>query len=109
MSQGSLHVQQLDLADLSSVNAAVERLKLEKSIDMLILNAGVAAVPLSYTKDNFEMQVGTNHFGHFVLVAGLLEKLKQQVGHLQDTFSYGACRHCVASLQHIQKLSKIQL
>lgn len=81
ISQGSLHVQQLDLADLNSVNAAVKQLQLEKSIDMLILNAGVAAVPLSYTKDNFEMQVGTNHFGHFVLVAGLLDKLKQQVWH----------------------------
>ena len=77
--QGSLQVQQLDLADLSSVNALVKQLQLEKSIDMLILNAGVAAVPLSYTKDNFEMQVGTNHFGHFVMVAGLLDKLKQQV------------------------------
>ncbi|KAL3151249.1 hypothetical protein ABBQ38_013088 [Trebouxia sp. C0009 RCD-2024] len=76
--KGSLHVQQLDLADLSSVKALVKQLQLEDSIDMLILNAGVAAVPLSYTKDNFEIQIGTNHFGHFALVAGLMDKLKQQ-------------------------------
>ncbi len=44
-----------------------------------MLNAGVAGVPLTYTKDNFELQVGTNHFGHFVLVQSLLDKLQQQV------------------------------
>ena len=44
-----------------------------------MLNAGVLGVPLSYTKDNFELQVGTNQFGHFVLVQSLLDKLQQQV------------------------------
>ena len=73
-------MQQLDLADLSSVHGLAKKLQGEPSLDMLILNAGVAALPLSYTKDNFEMQVGTNHFGHFVLVTDLLDKLKQQVG-----------------------------
>lgn len=104
MSQGSLQVQQLDLADLSSVKALVKQLQLEDNIDMLILNAGVAAVPLSYTKDNFEMQVGTNHFGHFALVAGLLDKLKQQVCYWQGRSS------CNVSNQHrfIATLSKMQ-
>jgi len=74
-----LEVQQLDLADLSSVRRFAEHLQSESKIDMLILNAGVAGMPLTYTKDNFEMQVGTNHFGHFVLVESLLDKLKQQV------------------------------
>lgn len=68
---------------------------------MLILNAGVAAVLQSYTKDNFEMQVGTNHFGHFVLVAGLLDKLKQQVGHLQDKSCQSAYTCCDAYAQAI--------
>ncbi len=74
-----MEVQQLDLADLSSVRRFAEHLQSESKIDMLILNAGVAGMPLTYTKDNFEMQVGTNHFGHFVLVESLLDKLKQQV------------------------------
>ena len=77
--QGAVEVQQLDLADLSSVNTLASRLQSEAKIDMLILNAGVAWGPLRYTKDNFEMQVGTNHFGHFALVQSLLPKLKQQV------------------------------
>lgn len=77
--QGVVEVQQLDLADLSSVKRFAHSLQSEASLDMLILNAGVAGPPLLYTKDNFELQVGTNHFGHFVLVECLLGKLKQQV------------------------------
>ena len=74
-----MEVQQLDLADLSNVTSFANNLQSEPKIDMLILNAGVAGLPLTYTKDNFEMAVGTNHFGHFVLVKSLLEKLKKQV------------------------------
>lgn len=76
--KGEVEVQQLDLADLSNVRGFAEKLQSEPKIDMLILNAGVAGLPLTYTKDNFEMQVGTNHFGHFVLVQSLLDKLKKQ-------------------------------
>ena len=79
MHQGILEVQQLNLADLSSVRNFAKNLRTEPKIDMLVLNAGVASTPLTYTKDNFELQIGTNHFGHFVLVESLLDKLKQQV------------------------------
>lgn len=61
-------------------------------IDMLILNAGVAGLPLTYTKDNFEIHVGTNHFGHVVLVESLLDKLKQQV-------SLSILRECKPSIE----------
>jgi len=77
--QGDVEVQQLDLADLDNVRSFANNLQTEPKIDMLILNAGVAGLPLMYTKDNFEMQVGTNDFGHFVLVQSLLDKLKKQV------------------------------
>lgn len=79
MIQAPLEVQQLDLADLSSVTSFADKLQSERKIDMLLLNAGVAGTPQSYTKDNFELVVGTNHFGHFVLVQALLDKLKHQV------------------------------
>ena len=85
--QGAVEAQQLDLADLSSVRRFADILQAEPTIDMLILNAGVAGTPQTYTKDNFELQVGTNHFGHFVLVDSLLQKLKQQVSSFL-TFSY---------------------
>ena len=61
----------LDLADLSSVKSFAK--EFTKPVDVLILNAGVMATPFSLTKDNFEMQFGTNHLGHFAL-AGLLQK-----------------------------------
>jgi NAD(P)-dependent dehydrogenase (short-subunit alcohol dehydrogenase family) len=41
-------------------------------IDLLINNAGVMACPLMHTADGFEMQLGTNHLGHFALTAELL-------------------------------------
>jgi NAD(P)-dependent dehydrogenase (short-subunit alcohol dehydrogenase family) len=61
----------LDLADLSSVKNFVK--EFTSSIDVLILNAGVMATPFALTKDRFELQVGTNHLGHFALT-GLLQK-----------------------------------
>jgi NAD(P)-dependent dehydrogenase (short-subunit alcohol dehydrogenase family) len=77
--KGSIHVEQLDLADLASVHAFTKRLRDKNTrIDKLILNAGVMACPLMYTKDGFEMQIGTNNHGHFALVQDLLPHLKSQ-------------------------------
>lgn len=77
--QGPVEVAQLDLADLASVHQLAKQLSSEPSLDFLFLNAGVMACPQSYTKNGFEMQVGTNHFGHFELTRLLMDKLKQQV------------------------------
>lgn len=54
---------QLDLADLASVAKVSAQLAAEARLDLIVLNAGVMACPQSYTKDGFEMQIGTNHFG----------------------------------------------
>jgi NAD(P)-dependent dehydrogenase (short-subunit alcohol dehydrogenase family) len=67
----------LDLADLSSVrNFAKE---FTSPMDVLILNAGVMATPFSLTKDKFEMQIGTNHLGHFALTGLLQKQIKERV------------------------------
>ena len=58
--------EMLDLSSLSSVRAFVDRWD-RKPLHILINNAGVMACPLSYTQDGFEMQIGTNHFGHYLL------------------------------------------
>lgn len=67
----------LDLADLTSVRSAAEQLLAQTSrLDLLINNAGVMALPERRTADGFEMQIGTNHFGHFALTAQLLDALE---------------------------------
>jgi len=67
-----LQVHALDLADLSSVRAFADRLGAETDrVDVLLNNAGVMAVPRRTTADGFELQLGTNHLGHFALTAHL--------------------------------------
>ena len=66
----------LDLSDLDSVrNAAVLAADRLPRIDLLINNAGVMATPLQRTKQGFELQLGTNHLGHFVWTNALLPQL----------------------------------
>ncbi|UYP19659.1 oxidoreductase [Rhodococcus sp. Z13] len=73
-------VRALDLADLASVRAFAEGVRAEhERIDVLVNNAGVMAVPLRRTADGFEMQIGTNHFGHFALTALLLDRITDRV------------------------------
>src|SRR5580700_834826 len=66
---GSFGLVELDLASLASVRSCADQL-LRKGdpFDVIIANAGVMATPFTYTTDRFEMQFGTNHLGHFVLV-----------------------------------------
>ena len=67
----------LDLADLGEVKAFTQNLPLER-VDILINNAGVMDLPkLTLTPNGLESQVGINHFGHFALTVGLLDKLKK--------------------------------
>jgi NAD(P)-dependent dehydrogenase (short-subunit alcohol dehydrogenase family) len=76
--QGKVTVQHLDLADLSSVARFAEGFLAEnQKLDILVNNAGVMAIPYRQTADGFEMQIGTNHFGHFALTARLFDLLKK--------------------------------
>ncbi|MEY3019631.1 MAG: hypothetical protein RLZZ272_615 [Actinomycetota bacterium] len=66
----------LDLAALSSVATAVERVRAEHgALDLLVANAGVMATPYVRTVDGFELQLAVDHLGHQALVAGLLPEL----------------------------------
>jgi NAD(P)-dependent dehydrogenase (short-subunit alcohol dehydrogenase family) len=49
------------------------------SVDVLVNNAGIMAVPFARTTDGFESQLGTNHLGHFALTNLLLPKLTDRV------------------------------
>ena len=69
-------VQPLDLASLESIRAAAGELRARHPrIDLLINNAGVMFPPKQTTVDGFELQLGTNHLGHFALTGLLLEQM----------------------------------
>jgi NAD(P)-dependent dehydrogenase (short-subunit alcohol dehydrogenase family) len=73
--------QHLDLANLASVADFAQRMHTRPSLDLLINNAGVMALPRRQTTaDGFEMQFGTNHLGHFALTARLLPLLRRASG-----------------------------
>jgi NAD(P)-dependent dehydrogenase (short-subunit alcohol dehydrogenase family) len=76
-----VEVDELDLADLSSVRAFAERfLASERSIDMLILNAGIMACPETRVGPGWEAQFATNHLGHFALTNLLWSALVNEGG-----------------------------
>lgn len=74
---GQVSVRSLDLTDLRSVHAFVEGAS--GPIDILVANAGVMAVPEQRTTDGFEMQIGTNHLGHFALANLLLPLVSDRI------------------------------
>ncbi len=74
-SPGAVVVRQLDLADLSSIRRFAEEAAGDGALSGVVANAAVMACPLSFTADGLELQMGTNHFGHALLVSLLLPLL----------------------------------
>ena len=89
---GDVSVRRLDLADLASVRAFAE--DVTETIDVLINNAGLMIPPLGRTADDFELQFGTNHLGHFALTNLLLPRIRGRVvtvssnGHRAGTLDF---------------------
>jgi len=72
-SAASIEVMALDLSSLASVRAFADAfLGRHRALHVLCNNAGVMALPFRRTADGFEMQLGTNHLGHFALTGLLL-------------------------------------
>lgn len=71
--KGHTSLAALDLSDLDSVAAFASSFASKHSrLDLLVNNAGVMVPPLGRTRQGFELQIGTNHLGHFALAGRLL-------------------------------------
>jgi NAD(P)-dependent dehydrogenase (short-subunit alcohol dehydrogenase family) len=78
---GAVATVRLDLASLASVRkAAAELTERYPRLDLLINNAGVMTPPYGRTEDGFEMQIGTNHLGHFAFTGLVLDLLLEVPG-----------------------------
>jgi NAD(P)-dependent dehydrogenase (short-subunit alcohol dehydrogenase family) len=76
LQRSSLQLLELDLADLASVHQAADEVLTDHArLDLLVNNAGVMGTPYSQTPDGLELQMATNHFGHFALTGLLLNRL----------------------------------
>jgi len=80
----TVEVRALDLANLTSVREFAA--SIDEPVDVLVNNAGVMAVPLRRTVDGFEMQIGTNHLGHFALTGLLLDRIRARVVTVSSSF-----------------------
>jgi NAD(P)-dependent dehydrogenase (short-subunit alcohol dehydrogenase family) len=87
-------LRDLDLSSLESVAALGETLRAEdRPIHVLINNAGVMTPPdRQATADGFELQLGTNHLGHFALVGRLLPLLRAGRARVTSQVSIAARR-----------------
>ncbi|HHO50374.1 MAG TPA: SDR family oxidoreductase [Deltaproteobacteria bacterium] len=67
-----------ELSEAASVRAAVSQIQaLDRSLDGIIANAGIMALPELRQRHGLELQLLTNHVGHFILVTGLLDRLSE--------------------------------
>jgi NAD(P)-dependent dehydrogenase (short-subunit alcohol dehydrogenase family) len=80
---GETEVRRLDLASLDSIRAFAA--DWDGDVSLLVNNAGVMAPPLSRTADGFELQIGTNHLGHFALTNLLLGHVTGRVVTVSST------------------------
>ena len=91
--KASVEVMELDVSRLASVRAFAETFRAtHPRLDVLINNAGVMALPPTRTEDGFDIQMATNHFGHFALTGLLLEALKASAPARVVNVSSGAHR-----------------
>jgi NAD(P)-dependent dehydrogenase (short-subunit alcohol dehydrogenase family) len=89
----AVEVAALDLGSLASVRTFAERFRADhERLDLLINNAGVMAPPRRETADGFELQLGTNHLGHFALTAQLIDLMQGGSDSRVVTISSGAHR-----------------
>jgi retinol dehydrogenase 12 len=77
----NVEISDLDLASMDSIHAfSQEFLSRNVALNILVLNAGIMAVPFEQSVDGFEMQFAVNYLGHFFLTQSLRPSLEQGRG-----------------------------
>ncbi|MEV6573698.1 oxidoreductase [Streptomyces sp. NPDC051577] len=90
----------LDLADLGSVREFARAWsQRHDTLDLLVNNAGVMALPYGRTADGFESQFGVNHLGHFALT-GLLMPRILAAGDRARIVNLSSAFHALGDIDH---------
>ncbi|HWN61692.1 MAG TPA: oxidoreductase, partial [Streptosporangiaceae bacterium] len=106
--QAAVTVIRLDLASLASVREAADEIRASHDpLDLLINNAGVMVPPPGVTADGFELQIGTNHLGHFALTGLLLDRLLPVEGSRVVTVSSNSHRSGRIHLDDLQSAGRV--
>jgi retinol dehydrogenase 12 len=93
----NIHFLKLDLASLASVREFSKKFhQLETRLDVLVNNGGLLS-PKARTQDGFEMNMGVNHLGHFLLTNLLLDLLKKSTP--SRVVVVGSDLHRIASIR----------
>ena len=101
---GHVTAEEMDLADLASIERFADRLTLSgRPVDLLVNCAGVMAIPeREVTRDGFERHLGTNHLGHFALTGRLLPLLRTASSARVITVSAQSARYVRLDLADLQ-------
>lgn len=95
---GRVVAMQLDLSSFKSIHAFAAEFKSKFSkLHLLVNNAGVMQCPYALTEDGLEMQIGTNHFGHFLLTHLLLDSLIAAGRHNARVVNVSSLAHSLES------------
>jgi NAD(P)-dependent dehydrogenase (short-subunit alcohol dehydrogenase family) len=101
--QARVSTLELDLASLASVRVAADRLRASHPrLDLLVNNAGLMMPPYGRTADGFELQLGTNHLGHFALTGLVLDLLLAVPGSRVVTVSSSGHRRGTLDFDDLQ-------
>jgi NAD(P)-dependent dehydrogenase (short-subunit alcohol dehydrogenase family) len=106
--QAAVTVIRLDLASLASVREAADEIRASHDLlDLLINNAGLMVPPPGVTADGFELQIGTNHLGHFALTGLLLDRLLPVEGSRVVTVSSNSHRSGRIHVDDLQSAGRV--
>ena len=92
-----IKAQILDVSDFDAVSAFAETI--QEPVDVLMNNAGLMGPDFKLSKQGIETQMATNHLGHFVLTAGLWDRLNQ--AEIQKVISLSSVVHRKGNLDEV--------